>query len=108
MGVLLSEGGNVSLTKAVPGRTAVVVGLGWDVRSTAGTDVDLDASALLVGRGGAVLSDAHLVFFNDLSSPDGAVEHTGDDPDEVVLPVSIYDADRRRQSFNQDFGANVG
>ena len=52
MGVSLSKGGNVSLTKAAPGLTAVVVGLGWDVRTTTGTDYDLDASAIMVGEGG--------------------------------------------------------
>ena len=50
MGVSLSKGGNVSLTKEAPGLTAVTVGLGWDVRTTTGTDFDLDASALLAER----------------------------------------------------------
>ncbi len=36
MGVSLSKGGNVSLTKAAPNLISVAVGLGWDVRSTAG------------------------------------------------------------------------
>ncbi|CAM5505316.1 TerD family protein OS=Streptomyces alboniger OX=132473 GN=CP975_10625 PE=3 SV=1 [Streptomyces alboniger] len=47
MGVSLSKGGNVSLSKEAPGLTAVLVGLGWDVRTTTGTDFDLDASAIL-------------------------------------------------------------
>ncbi|MDH6226356.1 stress response protein SCP2 [Streptomyces sp. MJP52] len=54
MAVSLSKGGNVSLTKEAPGLTAVTVGLGWDVRTTTGTDFDLDASAIAVtaaGRG---------------------------------------------------------
>ena len=34
MGVSLSKGGNVSLTKEAPNLTAVVVGLGWDARTT--------------------------------------------------------------------------
>ena len=46
MGVSLSKGGNVSLSKEAPGLTAVLVGLGWDVRTTTGTDYDLDASLL--------------------------------------------------------------
>ena len=48
MAVSLSKGGNVSLTKEAPGLTAVTVGLGWDVRTTTGTDFDLDASAIAV------------------------------------------------------------
>ena len=123
MGVSLSKGGNVSLTKAAPNLTAVLVGLGWDARTTGGQDFDLDASALLVDEAGRVLSDAHFVFFNNLTSPDGSVEHTGDnltgdgdgddeairvrltavpaDVARIVFPVSIYDAEQRRQSFGQ-------
>ncbi|WP_354638821.1 TerD family protein [Kitasatospora camelliae] len=123
MGVSLAKGGNVSLTKEAPGLTAVIVGLGWDVRSTSGADFDLDASALLCGESGRVLTDKHFVFYNNLTSPDGSVEHSGDnltgggDGDDeqirvdlaavpptvtkVVFPVSIYDADNRGQSFGQ-------
>src|SRR5213082_3425189 len=78
MGVSLSKGGNVSLSKEAPGLTAVVVGLGWDVRTTTGADFDLDASALLLNTSGKVVSDQHFVFYNNLTSPDGSVEHTGD------------------------------
>ena len=78
MAVSLVKGGNVSLTKEAPGLSAVLVGLGWDARTTSGADFDLDASALLVGAAGKVLSDQHFVFFNNLTSPDGSVEHTGD------------------------------
>ena len=68
MGVSLSKGGNVSLSKAAPGLTAVLVGLGWDVRTTTGTDYDLDASALLLDTSGKVISDGHFVFYNNLTS----------------------------------------
>lgn len=123
MGVSLTKGGNVSLTKEAPGLTAVTVGLGWDARSTTGTDFDLDASAIMAGVSGKVLSDGHFVFFNNLKSVDGSVEHTGDnltgegdgddeqitvnlatvppEVDKIVFPVSIYDAAARSQSFGQ-------
>ncbi|QNG37197.1 TerD family protein [Geodermatophilaceae bacterium NBWT11] len=123
MSVSLSKGGNVSLTKEAPGLTAALVGLGWDARTTSGNAFDLDASALLVDAGGRVLSDAHFVFFNNLTSPDGSVTHTGDNltgegdgddealtvalpvvpaaVDKIVFAVSIYDADGRGQSFGQ-------
>ncbi|NED85995.1 TerD family protein, partial [Streptomyces sp. SID11233] len=77
-GVSLSKGGNVSLTKEAPGLTAVTVGLGWDVRTTTGTDFDLDASAILTNAEGKVSGDGDFVFFNNLKSSDGSVEHTGD------------------------------
>ncbi len=123
MGVSLAKGGNVSLSKEAPGLTAVTVGLGWDVRTTTGTDYDLDASALLCNESGKVVSDRHFVFYNNLTSPDGSVQHTGDNltgegegddesinvnlagvPAEVakiVFPVSIHDAQNRGQSFGQ-------
>ena len=78
MSVSLSKGGNVSLSKEAPGLTAVNVGLGWDARTTSGADFDLDASALLVDPGSKILSNQYFVFFNNLTSPDGSVEHTGD------------------------------
>ncbi|MBJ7351870.1 MAG: TerD family protein, partial [Rhodococcus sp.] len=65
MGVSLSKGGNVSLTKAAPNLTAVVVGLGWDIRTTTGTDFDLDASAIALNSTKKALSDGHFVFFNN-------------------------------------------
>ncbi len=123
MGVSLSKGGNISLTKEAPGLTAVTVGLGWDVRSTTGTDFDLDASAILVDAAGKVTGDKDFVFFNNLQSADGSVKHLGDNltgegegddeqvnvdlaavpagVDKIVFPVSIYDGDKRSQSFGQ-------
>lgn len=123
MGVSLSKGGNVSLTKEAPGLTAVTIGLGWDIRTTTGTDFDLDASAILTNAEGKVSSDQAFVFFNNLKSPDGSVEHTGDnttgegegddeqlkvnlvgvpaDVTKIVFPVSIYEAENRQQSFGQ-------
>jgi len=67
--VSLSKGGNVSLSKEAPGLTAVSVGLGWDVRTTTGTDFDLDASALMVKSDGKIISDQNFVFFNNLEEP---------------------------------------
>ena len=78
MSVSLTKGGNVSLSKQAPGLTAVVVGLGWDPRTTTGADFDLDASAIMLDMNGRVLSDSHFVFFNNLTSPDSSVEHMGD------------------------------
>jgi tellurium resistance protein TerD len=123
MSVSLSKGGNVSLSKEVPGLQAVLVGLGWDVRTTTGADFDLDASALMVGTSGKILSDQYFIFFNNLTSPDGSVQHTGDnltgegegddeaikvnlvgvpaEVDKIVVTVSIYDAESRQQSFGQ-------
>ncbi|MBF6339586.1 TerD family protein [Nocardia abscessus] len=123
MSVTLAKGGNVSLSKQAANLTKVAVGLGWDVRTTTGADYDLDASALACGSNLKVLSDQHFIFYNNLRSPDGSIEHTGDNltgagegDDEVInvdltatppnitnifFPVSIHDADARGQSFGQ-------
>jgi tellurium resistance protein TerD len=121
--VNLTKGGNVSLTKAAPGLTAVVVGLGWDARTTDGRAFDLDASAIVCNADGRVVSDKHFIFYNNLTSPEGAVQHTGDnrtgegggddeqvkvnlaglpaDAARVVFAVSIYEADNAAQTFGQ-------
>ena len=81
MTISLVKGGNLSLTKAAPGLGAITVGLGWDARTTTGVKFDLDASALGVGEDGKVLSDQYFIFFNQRSSPEGAIEHQGDNRD---------------------------
>lgn len=121
MAISLQKGGNVSLTKTDPGLTNVQVGLGWDARSTDGAAFDLDASVFLVGDDGKVLSDGHFVFYNQKTSPDGAVIHAGDNTtgagegdDEtvtinlpgveagvkrIVFAVTIHEAESRKQNF---------
>ncbi|MFF2084738.1 TerD family protein [Nocardia sp. NPDC058176] len=123
MSVTLAKGGNVSLSKQTDNLTKIAVGLGWDVRTTTGADHDLDASALATGANLKVLSDQHFIFYNNLRSPEGTIEHTGDNltgegdgDDEIInvdlaatppsitnifFPVSIHDAQARGQSFGQ-------
>jgi len=101
-----------------------VVGLGWDANaSSTGQDFDLDASVFVLGENKKLLTDAHFVFYNNLVSPDNAVEHTGDnltgdgDGDdesikidlskinpnatELCFVVTIHDAENRKQNFGQ-------
>ena len=129
MAISLSKGGNLSLSKAEPGLTKLLVGLGWDERATDGVDFDLDASAFLLSAAGKVRSDADFIFYNQLRSPDGSVEHTGDnrsgagdgddesvkidlslipaDVDKVVFTVTIHDAEARHQNFGQVNNASI-
>lgn len=129
MGVSLSKGGNVSLSKEAPTMKNMLVGLGWDARSTDGQDFDLDASAFLLNSAGKVRGDADFIFYNNLKSIDGSVQHTGDnrtgegdgddealkikldqipaDVDKIVFVVTIHDATARRQSFGQVSGAFI-
>ena len=123
MALSLSKGGNLSLSKEAPGMTKVLVGLGWDARSTDGQDFDLDASAFLLKADGKVRADSDFIFYNQLKSVDGSVEHTGDnrtgegdgddeaikvdlskvpaDIDRIASTVTIHEADARRQNFGQ-------
>jgi len=123
MAISLSKGGNVNLSKEAPGLSNVLVGLGWDPRTTEGEKFDLDGSAILVDANEKAVSGKHFVFFNNLKSPDGSVVHTGDnltgqgegddeqikvdltavpaEVDKIVFPVAIYEADARKQNFGQ-------
>ncbi|MFJ5721345.1 TerD family protein [Streptomyces sp. NPDC093149] len=123
MGVSLAKGQNVVLNQDGTPLADVTVGLGWDARPVGGTDFDLDASAIICGPDQKVVSDRHFVFYNNLTSPDGAVRHTGDnttgegDGDDeqllvdldrldektgqIVFTVSIHDAENRGQNFGQ-------
>lgn len=129
MGVSLSKGGNVSLSKEAPTMKNMLVGLGWDARATDGQDFDLDASAFLLNNAGKVRGDTDFIFYNNLKSTDGSVLHTGDnrtgegdgddeamkikldqipaDVDKIVFVVTIHDATARRQSFGQVSGAFI-
>ena len=121
MSISIAKGGNVSLSKEAPGLTKILIGLGWDARATDGADFDLDASAFLLAESGKVRSDADFIFYNQLKSSDGSVEHTGDNltgegegDDEsikvdlsrvpeaiqkIAVAVTIHDAENRRQNF---------
>lgn len=101
-----------------------VIGLGWDTNSTAtGSAFDLDASVFILGENKKLVSDDHFIFYNNAKSPDGAVEHTGDNrtgdgdgddeqikvdlskidakASEVCIVVTIHEAEQRRQNFGQ-------
>jgi len=126
MAVPLTKGQRVSLEKAAPGLSEVFVGLGWDVKATdTGCDFDLDSSVFLLSANGKLISEAHFIFYNNLTSPDAnkSVQHMGDNltgagegddevikidlkkvPSEIqtiVVIVTIHEAEARRQNFGQ-------
>lgn len=100
------------------------IGLGWDTNSSStGSAFDLDASVFILGENKRLIADEYFVFYNNLKSPDGSVEHTGDnrtgegDGDdeqikidlskidsrvsEICVVVTIHEADQRKQNFGQ-------
>lgn len=121
MAISLAKGGNVNLSKEAPSMKAMLVGLGWDARATDGAAFDLDASAFMLNSSGKVPSDPHFIFYNCTKSPDGAVEHTGDNLtgegegddesikidlskiassiEKIAFAVTIHDAEARKQNF---------
>lgn len=123
MAISLNKGGNISLSKEDPNLVRVLAGLGWDTRTTDGQDFDLDASGFMLDASGKVRSDADFIFYGQLRSAEGSVEHTGDnrtgdgdgddevlkvnlqqvpqDIQKIVITVTIHDAEARRQNFGQ-------
>lgn len=100
------------------------IGLGWDTNSSStGSAFDLDASVFILGDNKRLVADEYFVFYNNLKSPDGSVEHTGDnltgagDGDdeqikvdlskadakvsEICIVVTIHEAEARKQNFGQ-------
>jgi tellurium resistance protein TerD len=119
MSISLKKSGSVNLSKKEPGLTKIMVGLGWEMRSSG--SLDIDASVFMLGASGKLPADEYFVFYNNLKSPDGSIQHTGDNrsgvgdgDDEMILAnlslidssindllfvVTIHDADVRRQNF---------
>ena len=121
MAISLQKGGNVNLSKEAPNLTKVIIGLGWDPRSTDGAAFDLDGSAFLLKSDAKVRGDTDFIFYNNLKSADGSVVHNGDnttgqgegddetvtidlarvpqDVDKISFCVTIHEAESRRQNF---------
>lgn len=119
MGISLQKGSSLNLTKKQPSLKKVMIGLGWELKP--GAALDLDASVFMVAANGKLVSDEYLIFYNNLKSPDGAVQHTGDNrsgvgdgDDEMILVnlplvnpavkemfvvVTIHEAVARRHNF---------
>lgn len=121
MGISLQKGQKVNLTKGTNLKN-VRVCLGWDTNKyDGGAEFDLDASAFLLNARGKALHDTDFVFYNNLTHPSGAVEHSGDnltgggdgddeiisvyleqvpqEVDKIDFTVTIHDAINRRQNF---------
>ncbi len=101
-----------------------IIGLGWDANATSnGKEFDLDASVFLLNSSGKLVSDQHFIFYNNLKSPDGSVEHTGDnrtgegdgddesiivdmaklnsEVEQICIVVTIHEAEKDKLNFGQ-------
>ncbi|WLR52723.1 TerD family protein [Bacillus tianshenii] len=135
MAINLQKGQRIDLTKGNPTLSQLMVGLGWDPVKTKKSggllgslfggggepNIDCDASVIML-EDDKFTKKEHLIYFGQLKSRDGSVQHTGDnltgegegDDEQIMIDlkkvpsninklvfvVNIYDCQRR----NQDFG----
>ncbi|MEG4986545.1 VWA domain-containing protein [Microcoleus sp. BR0-C5] len=122
MGIQLTKGERLSLSKAAPDLKQVAIGLGWEV-SQVGQSYDIDASVFMLGAAGKIIHEKYFVFYNNLKSLDGSLRHSGDnrtgqgeDDDEtiyvdltkvkiaieqIVFVVTIHEGLEKNQNFSQ-------
>jgi tellurium resistance protein TerD len=122
MAINLKKGGSINLHKEKPGISKITVGLGWDTNDSASSHpFDLDASVFILGENGKLLSEGDFVFYNNLKSTDGAVQHSGDNrtgagdgddetiyielpkinpaAQQIVFAITLDKAEERKQDF---------
>lgn len=132
MAISLEKGQRIDLTKGKAGLSKILVGLGWDlVASGSGgffgklfgggaPNIDCDASVLML-ENGRVTENKNVIYFGNLKSRCGSIEHTGDnltgegsgDDEQIIVDlqkvpshihklvfvVNIYDCVKRSQHF---------
>lgn len=120
MAINLQKGQKINI-----GLSKMTIGLGWDPSEGTGQTFDLDASAIMIDSTRKLVEEEYFIFYNNLVSPDGALTHTGDDPDgkssdgdddeaiiidldkvdsrveEILFVVTIEDFERKKQNFGQ-------
>ncbi|KJD43781.1 TerD family protein [Paenibacillus terrae] len=123
MSISLKKGHKVDLTKSHPDLTKVTIGLGWDPVKSGffSSNIDCDASAVLLDETGKLTKNANLVYFGNKKSPCGSVVHSGDnltgtgdgddeqihmdlknvpnDVHRIAFIVNIYKCEERKQHF---------
>ncbi|MBF8982413.1 TerD family protein [Lutibacter sp. B2] len=90
MGINLTKGQRIDLTKGNAGLSQIMVGLGWDAAQnksgglfgglfgSKAEDIDCDASVLMLDENGKFSKKQDLIYFGNLKSACGSVVHTGD------------------------------
>jgi tellurium resistance protein TerD len=133
MGISLQKGQRVDLSKEGQSISKLMVGLGWDpvqqsskglfggVFGKPNANIDCDASVLMLGENGKLISKEYVVYYGNKKSSCGSVAHSGDNltgagegDDETIMVeldkvpsnihklvfvVNIYDSVNRRQDF---------
>ncbi|WXR62370.1 TerD family protein [Peptostreptococcaceae bacterium AGR-M142] len=131
MAINLTKGQRISLTKETNGLSNLRIGLGWDpaeqkqgflgslLKGT--TNIDCDASILMLDSNGKIRTKDNVIYFGNLRSSNESVIHMGDnltgegegddeqilidlnkipsDTEKLVFVVNIYDCKKRNQHF---------
>lgn len=121
----LKKNDDALIVPEVKGPKHLGIGLGWDPDGSNKMPYDLDASAFMLGEDGQIVDEPFFVFYNNPTSPDGAVissgdDRTGDSSDggddetlfvdvtlidprvqQIVFTVTIHEAEARKQNFGQ-------
>ena len=104
----LIKNGSIDLSKrSFKPLKKIRVGLGWDVQ---GESLDLDVSAFLckqVNDEPKLLSEGHFIFYNNLSTPNKSVVHSGDnrtgdgdgDDESIAIDLSLLEPEINEISF---------
>ncbi len=122
MSIELTKGERFNLSEKVPNFNKLAIALGWQVSQTA-QNCDIDASIFMLGADGRIPDEKYFVFYNNLTSPDGAVRHSGDSRNgqvegddetvyvdlskinsaiqEIVFVVTLHEGQQKNQSFSQ-------
>ena len=119
MGINLTKGQKIDLTKGDPSLSKLLVGLGWDTNKySTGADFDLDAAVFMLQENKKVGSNKDFIYYGNLKHESGSVEHMGDNLtggnagddeqikidlarmpaniDRIAITVTIYDAEARK------------
>ncbi|MEG4112192.1 MULTISPECIES: pentapeptide repeat-containing protein [unclassified Microcoleus] len=122
MSIELIKGERFNLSKETPNFNKIAIALGWQVSQTA-QNCDIDASVFMLAADGRIPDEKYFVFYNNVTSPDGAVRHSGDSRNgqiegddetvyvdlskinsaiqEIVFVVTIHEGKEKNQSFSK-------
>lgn len=120
MGIALTKGANLSLSKSDLATQKTLIGLGWNTHPKDGLDFDLDASVFMLNEHGKVRGNKDFIFYGNLESKCKSLQHVRDNcagaddeavlvefekvPDDIhrlAITVTIHAADERKQNFGQ-------
>lgn len=122
MTVELTKGDRFNLSQEVPNLTRVAVALGWQIEETE-KNYDVDGSVFMLNAQGKIPHEKYFVFYNNLTSADHAIRHSGDNRTgqtlgdnetifvelsqvnseilEIVFVVTIHEGQEKNQNFSQ-------